>query len=182
MSEPDYNGWISTFTNKKFYLFKPTIDMIDILDIAHGLSMICRFGGHTKQFYSVAQHSIIVSEICDNQYALEGLMHDATEAFLGDMVRPLKQKMPEYVKVEDNLHDIINEKFNLNHSVECKVNIKEADNMALITEKRDLKDHELWDYLVEVKPMNAKIKPWGPAKAEKEFLKRFEKLYGTRTK
>ncbi len=176
MSEPDYGGWISTYTNKHFALFRTTLDMIDILDIAHGLSMVCRFGGHTKKFYSVAQHSIIVSKLCPPEYALEGLMHDATESYMGDMVRPLKQCMPEYIKAENNLHEVINLKFNLKHDDKCKAQVKIADNIALVTEKRDLKNHELWDYLKAVEAADFKIKPWGPSKAEREFLKLFGEL------
>lgn len=176
MSEPDYGAWISTYTNKHFALLRTTVDMIDILDIAHGLSMICRFGGHTKKFYSVAQHSLIVSQLCPDEYKLEGLMHDATEAYMGDMVRPLKQLMPEYISAENKLHDVINKKYKLKHNKKCKKQVKVADNIALVTEKRDLKNHELWDYLNNIEPANFKIKPWGPSKAEREFLKRFEEL------
>ncbi len=177
MSE-DYGGWISTITNKKFYLFKPDIESVDINDIAHALSMICRFGGHTYKFYSVAQHSLIVSHICPKEYALEGLLHDATEAYAGDMVRPMKQCMPDYVKMENHLHEIIAKKFNLDSSEKCHKAIKIADNIALVTEKRDLHKNELWSYLQDVVPLNEIIVPWSHDKSKREFLKRFEELTG----
>lgn len=181
MDKIDYEGWISTFTNKKFYFFKPTVESIDILDIAHALSMICRFGGHIGKFYSVAQHSIIVSQICPKEYALEGLLHDATEAYVGDMVRPMKQNMPEYMKTEDHLHEVIAKKFNLKYSQESKKIIKTADNIALVTEKRDLGKNELWSYLQGVIALDTKITPWGQEKSKKEFIKRFEELTGNVT-
>lgn len=88
-----------TFTGKKLDLFDPQAHLVDIRDIAHALANICRWGGHTAEFYSVAEHSILVSHVCSDPRW--GLLHDATEAYLGDIVRPLKRFLPMYAQLEE---------------------------------------------------------------------------------
>src|SRR4051794_15527189 len=88
-------GWITTFSRRQFWPLDPHSDEIHIEDIAHSLSQQCRFGGHSRSFYSVAQHSCLVSALCKANDALWGLLHDASEAYLGDIPRPLKS-LPEF--------------------------------------------------------------------------------------
>lgn len=179
------DGWIDTYTNKKFYLLNPTVDSIDIIDIAHALSMICRFGGHSKIFYSVAQHSLMVESLVPPEIKLEALLHDATEAYYGDMVRPLKVAMPAYRAIENNLHEVIAKKFGLRYDGVSEVHeiIKKADNIALVTEKRDLKDDSpFWSGLKDVEPVKEVIVPLTSNKAKKAFFKRFNELYNEREK
>src|SRR5438552_3035736 len=108
--------WIQTFTGKKFFPLEPNADDICIEDIAHSLSMQCRFNGHSKQFYSVAQHSVLIASWWFGDYpklAKYALLHDASEAYLSDIPRPLKQ-LPEfefYKKAEQLLQDLIYAKF-----------------------------------------------------------------------
>lgn len=85
--------WILTRSGRKFDLARPTADMVDPADIAHSLSMQCRFNGHTSRYYSVAQHSYLVADLVPAEDQLAGLLHDATEAYVGDLVRPLKEGM-----------------------------------------------------------------------------------------
>jgi 5'-deoxynucleotidase YfbR-like HD superfamily hydrolase len=171
-------AWIDTYTGKHFYFQEPTANMICIEDIAHALSMLCRFGGHVKKFYSVAQHSVFVSEICPPELALEGLMHDATEAYFGDVVTPLKDLIPEYQLMENNLHKVINKKYKIRLNQKTWKKIKTFDKIALVTEKRDLKPNssrwtlEDFDY----KPHERVIVAVSPEEAENMFLKRFEEL------
>lgn len=94
-------NWILTSTGKRFDLLEPDADMIDPWDICHSLAHLCRFNGHTREFYSVAQHSCIVAELVPEEHKLAALLHDATEAYLGDITRPLKQWMPDYRGFED---------------------------------------------------------------------------------
>lgn len=89
------NNWIMTHTGKKFKPFNPRTEDIDIEDIAHALSNICRFNGHVNQFYSVAEHSVLVSVLCPEELKLKGLLHDAAEAYLGDVPSPLKTESQE---------------------------------------------------------------------------------------
>jgi uncharacterized protein len=130
------SGWFITYSGIRFWPLDPRPEDICITDIAHSLSHICRFGGHARHFYSVAQHSVIVSHLVEPELALAGLMHDATEAYLGDMTRPLKHQMPEYQRVEGLLWRVIAEKFGL--PSELPPSIKHADNVALLTERRDV--------------------------------------------
>jgi hypothetical protein len=96
-----------TSTGRQIDLMDPQVRHVDIRDIAHGLSHICRWGGHTEAFYSVAEHSLLVSRICSDP--LWGLLHDATEAYLGDIVRPLKARMPHYRALEGAWQRVIME-------------------------------------------------------------------------
>lgn len=82
--------WIQTYTGKKFYPFNPKVEDICLEDIAWSLSNLCRFNGHCKYFYSVAEHSVYVAENVPEKYALEGLFHDAAEAYIGDIPSPIK--------------------------------------------------------------------------------------------
>ena len=81
MTDERIGSWLQTYTGKKFYPFDPREEEVDILDIAHALSQLCRFGGHTKEFYSVAEHCVLVSMCCPSEVKLLGLLHDAAEAY-----------------------------------------------------------------------------------------------------
>lgn len=128
--------WIQTYTGIKFDLLDPQPEMINILDIAHSLSNICRFTGHCKHFYSVAQHSVFVSRLVPPDLAIQGLLHDATEAYVSDMAGPLKAELSEYRKIEDKIWTVIARAFNLPEKLDPAV--KRADGIMLVTERRDL--------------------------------------------
>lgn len=110
-------------------IFNPKPDMFEIEDIAHGLSMLPRFGGHTKIFYPVAQHSIEVMELVGKSHKYEALLHDASEAYLMDIPSPIKKLLTNYSEIEDNLMKCISEKFGFNYPLHNKV--KEADEIQL---------------------------------------------------
>lgn len=97
----------------KFDFKNPAVDMIFIEEIAQNLSQLCRNTGATKPFYSVALHSLIVSDIVPEEFALEGLLHDASEAYLNDIAKPLKEILPDYRKIEAKVNSVIAKKFNL---------------------------------------------------------------------
>lgn len=168
--------WILTYTGKKFYVMDPRPEDICIEDIAHGLSNMCRFSGQCRTFYSVAQHSLIVSDHCPDA-ELQGLMHDATEAYIGDMVRPLKHSMPAYKTAELKLWACICEKFGM--PIDMHPQVKAADNRALMTERRDLmitSDHE-WSIAKDFPPYAFQIEPWSPAYAKDHFTRVFNILF-----
>jgi len=167
-------SWIKTY-NGKFDFAKMDPADITIKDIAHALANICRFGGHGKEFYSVAQHSVYVSQIVPAVDARAGLMHDATEAYIGDMVRPLKGLIPAFGEFEDRLWRIIAGKYGL--PMELPETVHEADDIALAIEARDLMDTDPRTWGLKAPPDGARIfQPWEPEFAEKQFLDRWEYL------
>ena len=133
MTEFD-DHWITTFSGKKFHYLDPQPDEIDIVDIAHHLSYLCRFTGACSGFYSVADHSIRVAELLPQELRLAGLLHDATEAYINDISRPVKysHKLQE---TETIIEAAIAKKFGVDFS---DPKIKEADNILIATEARDL--------------------------------------------
>lgn len=134
--------WIETYTGRRMYFLSPTTDMIDIKDVAHSLSLQCRFSGHTRTFYSVAEHCLRVSKLlyerthCDPQVALQGLLHDATEAYLLDVPSPVKQYLDGYYAIEDKLAAVIFKKFGAVYPYFKEVKI--ADMVLLKNEARYL--------------------------------------------
>jgi len=160
--------FVQTYTGKKFYPFNPQADQIDIVDIAHSLSRICRFGGHIEQFYSVAQHSVLVSDMVPLEYATEALLHDASEAYIGDIVSPVKRGFPDLQTVEESIQRVIAYKFNLDYPFSEYT--KEADLLALATEGRDLRISNSWNSDNMPTPMVAKIKPCDMETAKSMFI------------
>lgn len=174
--------YIITYTGNKFHPQDVRHGDIDIRDIAHALSLQCRFGGHTIHHYSVAQHSVYVSDWLEKNVgkkvygiALRGLLHDASEAYLVDVPRPIKliADFSTYRNIERETQRVIYDKFDL--STIDPPEIEVADNLLLATEARDLMGDPFW--AKNMPKLNMKIKQWSPAKAEKKFLERFEKLY-----
>lgn len=178
--------WIQTYTGKQFWVIDPRPEDIDILDIAHSLSMMCRWNGHIKKFYSVAEHCIRCSKICS--YPFEALLHDGTEAYCSDITRPLKPFLQNYREIENRIADAIATKFNLQTGSAVDEEVKRVDNILLVTEGRDLLSDGCimdWDKklrqnnLEVVNPLKKRIKPWKAEKAELEFLKEFHRLSNT---
>ena len=130
--------WIQTFTGQRFWPLDPHPDEVDIRDIAHALSMLCRFTGHTKRFWSVAEHSLLVARLAPERLKLAALLHDATEAYLSDISRPMKRQLEfaYYREAEARLLRVIGERFGVPMAdfEACK----EADRWALGLEARDL--------------------------------------------
>lgn len=168
--------WIQTYTGKHFYPLAPTPDMVDIEDIAHALANVCRFAGHTREFYSVAQHACMVSELVPPEDALAGLLHDAAEAYIADITRPLKPHLLNYAAIEKGIEAVIAASFGLAYP--WPATVKSADMVALATERRDLMrlDSTPWSCLDGIEPLPRTIRPWTPARAKIEFLGCFTDL------
>lgn len=167
--------WIQTFTGRHFYPFNPKAEDIDIIDIAHSLSMQCRFTGHVNKFMSVAQHSLLVSDLCPMPDKLYGLLHDASEAYLTDVARPVKHhpNFSLYRVAEAQIMDKVWEHFGMSKEVPESVHV--ADEMALSIEARCLMGSiEDWEGLV---PTTREIIPISPGAAEKTFLAVFNRFY-----
>ena len=169
----EYDGkWRSTYTGKQFHFLDPQPDEICIEDIAHALSLTCRFGGACKQFYSVADHSIRVSEIVPEEYKLLALLHDGAEAYLADIVRPMKGSLPGFQSMELTILWAIWDKFLPVTPVLVGGKIREADNIILATEARDLMTN-MNDWASLPQPLPDKIKPMSSRAAEVLFLMMF---------
>jgi 5'-deoxynucleotidase YfbR-like HD superfamily hydrolase len=169
--------WITTNSGKRFDFTQPFDNTFDIHDIAHALAHINRFTGHTDQPYSVAQHSVYVSNIVPPRYALAGLMHDAAEAYLGDVSAPLKALLPEYKRIEHEVEMALWVAFKIPVSDAIHPCIKAADLRMLATEKRDLVTYDGdWLALEGITPIEDRIMPWPPMYAEEMFLSRFLEL------
>lgn len=173
------SDWIQTYTGIQFYPTHPEMCDIHILDIAHALAMQCRFAGHVRQFYSVAEHSVRVSHACDPEDAMWGLLHDASEAYLGDVTRPLKRDdlMTGYLEAENVLQAMIARRFWLSPGEPASVKV--ADEWLLATEARDLKSplHPEWvTKWLTFDPLPEVIVPWSPERAECEFMRRYAQL------
>lgn len=152
---------------------------LTIEEVAHALSKLCRFTGQCRRFYSVAQHSVHVSRLVPPHLALQGLLHDAVEAVLGDMSGPLKRLFPEYKALEHRVEAVILQGFGLPAQLDPLV--KHADLVALRTEQRDLmhKEGGLWTCLDGIEPDSATIYPWDfTVTAKLEFLDRYAELTG----
>lgn len=171
-------AWIQTYSGRRFNPTKPIAEAIVIQDIAHSLSMQCRFSGHVNKFYSVAQHCVGVSYLCDDADALWGLLHDATEAYLVDVPSPLKRSghFDSFVNIEKTMQTAICKRFGLLDFEPPSV--KKADKIMLATEARDLMNplRDDWDEVYP--PLPFKIVPLPPDQAHALFIKRFLELMG----
>lgn len=173
-------AWIITYSGLKFYHLNPQPEMIAIEDIAHSLSLTARWTGHTKHHYSVAQHSVYASLIVKPEFALEALLHDGSEAYLGDMNRPLKHFTaagPAYLAIEEKVEEVIFKKFGVRYPMPPEV--KEADTQMLYSEKEQLMPTHEWatKWSGGKQVADIQIERWTPRHAEKVFLKRFAELY-----
>ena len=144
---------IALISGKYFNYLDPDPDVITIEVIAHALSNIGRYAGHTERFYSVAEHSLRCFDI---DTTAETLMHDAAEAFLLDMPTPLKMLLPDYKAIEERIEQVIFTKFNLAWPMSAAT--KRADLIMLATEKRDLlTECGEWAVLEGVEPLPERI-------------------------
>jgi len=172
-------GWMGTFHGGKFFPLAPKASDVDIVDIAHGLAMTCRYGGQCKRFYSVAEHCVHVSFMVDPKYALYGLLHDSAEAWIGDMPRPLKHQpeMKAFRDAEAAVELVVAEALGLNWTPEIHSSVKEIDNRILADEVLQLQPvPELYTDVLQQSPLGVTLQCWNPAEAESMFLERYAAL------
>lgn len=168
---------MQTFTGRQFYPLDPRPEHIDIIDIAHSLSMQCRYNGHIHRFYSVAEHCVLASQNVAPENALWALLHDATEAYVGDMVRPLKINMPEYRHAEDKVMLAIAERFGISLTMPDEVH--SVDRRLLLDERAALMGPPAGDWRIEGDPLGIEIHAWQPDTARTRYLERFAELTDT---
>lgn len=162
--------WILTHSGQQFDLLRPNASMIKPGDIAHALAHLCRFNGHSRGHYSMAQHSLIVASLVPAEHQLVALLHDAAEAYIGDMTQPLKAVLPEYQYIEHQIWLAVCDRFDIQPDLHACV--KQADMVALATERRDLmpKHPAVWDCLRGVQPMKETIVPLSAESASMMFF------------
>lgn len=173
--ETSRGSYICTHSGKKFYPNDIRVADIDIEDIAWALSNQCRFSGHTSEHFSVAQHSLMVSSILPEELKLQGLLHDASEAYLCDLPKPLKHlaDFSAYRRIEKNAQQVIYRKYGIIYPDPPE--IKKADAILLGTEARDLMGNPGWCHEIEPK-LGKKIVPKTISRVRTEFLDEFHRL------
>lgn len=169
------SDWMQTYSGKKIYPLAMNPEDICIEDIAHALSMLCRYGGHCKRFYSVAEHSVHLSYAVPSEFAFDALMHDATEAYLVDLPRPIKHQLPDYKQAEDNLASVIAGKFGLVYPMPPEVHA--ADNAILTDERLGNMTEPPEPWTNYGGPLGVRLRFWTPPQAEEAFTCRFNQLY-----
>lgn len=171
--------WMLTHSGRRFWLLDPRPEEIDVGDVAQGLSRLARYYGGTKGDvgFSVAQHSVLCSRIVPPENALYALLHDAAEAYVGDMASPLKAIVGKaYTDIEDRIMDAVAARFGLRRTDEDRRRVKWADRTLLATEVRDLVPQQcLYEEPDEV-PLRDTLTPWEPFVAKVMFLHRFGEL------
>ena len=163
---------ITLASGRIFDFLDPHGSDFTIEDIAQGLSHICRYAGQCRSFYSVAEHSLLVSEVAvDHPY--EALLHDAAEAFIGDVTRPLKQLLPEYKAIEANVEDAIVQRFHMNPAYRNAV--KAADLRVLAAEQAQVMapGTNAWAAAAGIVPADVRVRCLDPISAREQFMQRY---------
>lgn len=169
--------WTATNSGIRFWPLDPRPSEVRIDDIAHSLSQLCRFGGHCNRFYSVAEHSLYVAQLCPPEHRLWGLLHDASEAYAVDIPRPLKRCLPDYRVIEGRIMAAIAERFGL--SPDMPQAVKEADESMLTEEAWRLMSHPPLDWGLPDRSLQfagIDFACMSPARAKKSFLYAFDIL------
>jgi hypothetical protein len=178
LEHPDF--WFLTSSGRQVFPLDLRAEDVEPDEIAHALGNLCRFGGHCREFYSVAQHSLHVAIQLPERLKLQGLLHDATEAYVGDVIRPLKRRLPEFAGIEARVWRAVAERFSLPEELDPLV--KEADNRMLLTEKRDLVPPHSWKWTEEqvadasALPYEFQVVPWAPLTSRENFLEYYRQV------
>lgn len=167
--------WMMLSNGNKFYPLEPDIELIEIHDIAISLSLMCRYIGKTQVYYSVAEHSVHVSHLVSPKNAFWGLMHDAAEAYVGDMPWPIKLYVPKFVEIENQILKLIAEKYGLNWPI--PIEIKTIDSGIIVDEMLEFFNYG-GPFSTKRCMTGKKIRAWTPDQAKRIFLNRFFQLRG----
>lgn len=180
--------WMITYTGKRFWPLDPRPEDVDFRDIGHALSLICRYGGHVRCFYSVAEHSCLLAKYflqrAERQRARYALIHDAPEAYVGDIIRPLKGELPDFDIVESaiavTIQDVMPDQSDI-WSEDDIAAVEEADKRIIANEARELfrpETRAAADWILKVEPLPL-VLPLGlpPHEAERDFAKLFLWLF-----
>ena len=187
--------WSQSFSGSKYWIMDPMPEDVNMIDIVVGLSNAARFRGQTKYFYSVLQHSVLVSEAVEalalqrgwsdkeaKEAAFEGLFHDSPEAYLGDVARPLKRMraMREYRRVEALWESCIFNRLNINPTKKSRALVKECDQRIVLDEVYAfMEDPDMWPdsgrYL-DLEPLGVEVKQKTQKQVIEDFYWRYAEL------
>jgi hypothetical protein len=167
------NGWIETNSHETYFYGRRNPENINIFDIAHGLSNICRYAGQCNYFYSVAQHSCIIHDAAPNHLKAIGLFHDAAEAYTSDIPRPVKNLFPELRELEKRIQMDVADRFKLTFPWSSQIEI--LDSQLMLREAQLLFDGGVSWTVEGLDPLDVDIPSfWSPKRAKREFLLRYE--------
>lgn len=179
-TSPRKGDWMQTVSGRQFWPLDPRPEEVYIEDIAHALSQLCRYGGQCKRFYSVAEHCVHVANAAPANLKLGALMHDASEAYLCDVIRPIKSYLTNYLAIEADLEKCIAQNFNLDwpaHPI-----IKKLDT-GILADERDqamASPPVSWPQTTEP-PLGVTLEFWSPEVAKHIFLESFYAYSAART-
>lgn len=166
---------ILTFDGHYFSFAEPDPAHFTLRSIAQGLANTCRFGGQCYPFYSVAEHSVWVSRLVPEEFALAALFHDAAEAFIGDMPKPLKVLLPDYQEVERRIEEVLFPALGL--PVKLPPEVEHADRVMLATEQQQLmRNKDRWEWTDGIEPANIQLRCFTPNYAYVFFKERAREL------
>lgn len=173
------DSWIQTFTGKRFMVKAPDPKSIVIEDIAIPLSRCCRYAGHCRRFYSVAEHCVLVAERASEKNKLTALMHDASEAYLVDIPRPIKPLLTNYYDLEDGIMRAIADKYGFEWPLPAEV--KNLDNSILVDERDQNMapmDCDAASWGAPFPKLGIELRFWHPGEALSAFLGAFHRYGG----
>jgi hypothetical protein len=161
-------------SGKLFDFLDPHGSDFGIDDIAHGLAHVCRYAGQCRAFYSVAEHSMLVADTV-SEFAYEALLHDAAEAFIGDVTRPFKQLLPDYKRIEATIEDAMIKRFGIDRR--SKDHVKHADLRVLAAEQAQVMAPGCGDWAAEagIEPAPVVVRNLDPVSAKLEFRLRYDR-------
>lgn len=172
-------NWQHTYTGRAFWPLTPRIEDFDIRDIARHLACKCRYGGATSEFYSVAQHSVLVSHYVPEDCRQWGLMHDVGEAYLPDVQRPIKKYLQGFLEIEKKIQQKAGEWLGIGWPIPAGV--EQIDDAIITAEQAALFGPPplAWPEVIPGREVNIVIgQPLLPDQAEELFLCRFAELFG----
>lgn len=179
MTDERSGDWFQTYPSRtKFYILDPRPEDVNIRDIAHSLSLKCRYGGHCAYFYSVAEHCVLLSHLVPGRLALAALMHDSAETYTGDIMRPIKESIGDAGKwrqIEQRLDEVICLQLGLNLDELHDPLIKEYDS-RILTDERDVLQAPPLPGKNYGDKLSATIRCLTWSDAEHEFLARYDEL------
>lgn len=173
--------WMATFSGGRFWPMDPRVEEVNIVDIAHHLSLQCRYAGAVRRFYSVAEHCVLMTRRLKYIGAGENvqrwaLLHDASEAYMQDLIRPVKENVTGYREIEAKIMAVIAEAFELIGPE--PEGVRQADHRMLNDEREQNTHPSPWLWAGPQEPFGVRLEYWPPAAAELEFLREHSRLWG----